>query len=174
MKLRMLEKRDAIYMLEWMHDESVVGELHTNFAEKTLKDCQDFIIASKQKQENWHMAIVDDDDIYMGTVSLKHINQNKGIAEFAITIRRKAMAHGYAAFGMAEILKKGFDELGLRNIYWCVSKKNVRAIRFYDKNGYKKTKNVPECMLNLYKLENENMYWYVISKVKMCTDKGGK
>lgn len=161
MKLRMLEMKDAVNMLEWMHDENVVGELHTNFAEKTLEDCQNFIKVSKQSQENMHMAIVDDDDIYMGTVSLKHINKNKGIAEFAITVRRKAMAHGYAAFGMTEILKKGFGELGLRNIYWCVSKKNVRAVRFYDKNGYKRTKSVPECMLNLYKPENENMYWYV-------------
>ena len=43
MKLRNLILEDAPLMLEWMHDKSVVAHLGTNFAEKTLADCQRFI-----------------------------------------------------------------------------------------------------------------------------------
>ena len=37
------------------------------------------------------MAITDDNDEYMGTVSLKNINYTDSFAEFAITVRRTAM-----------------------------------------------------------------------------------
>ena len=72
MRLRNLELKDAPLMLEWMHDESVVGKLKGNFIEKTLADAESFILASANKKENIHLAIVSDEDEYMGTVSLKH------------------------------------------------------------------------------------------------------
>lgn len=61
-------------------------------------------------------------------------------AEFAITICRDAMGMGYSKFGMHEIIRYGFEELDLANIYWCVSPENKRAIKFYDKNGYPRHK----------------------------------
>ena len=44
-----------------------------------------------QIKKNIHMAITDDNDEYMGTVSLKNINYIDSFAEFAITVRRTAM-----------------------------------------------------------------------------------
>ena len=43
MKLRKLEEKDAPLMLEWMHDDSVVHNLATDFSKKTLDDCKKFI-----------------------------------------------------------------------------------------------------------------------------------
>ena len=82
------------------------------------------------------MAIVNDEDEYMGTVSLKHIHD--GAAEFGIAVRRCATGKGFSAFGMKKILECGVDELGLNNIFWCVDPVNARAVRFYDKNGYER------------------------------------
>lgn len=62
-------------MLEWMHDPSVAGSLRADFASKTLRDCKDFIATTWEAGKNLHLAIVDDNDIYMGTVSLKHITE---------------------------------------------------------------------------------------------------
>ena len=75
MRLRKLEKKDALYMLEWMHDENVVQWMQTDFASKTLEDCERFIESSAQDASNLNLAIVDDHDEYMGTVSLKHIDK---------------------------------------------------------------------------------------------------
>ena len=36
MRLRKLQLKDAPLMLEWMHDESVVHDLHTDFASKSI------------------------------------------------------------------------------------------------------------------------------------------
>lgn len=134
MKLRKLENRDARPMLEWMHDPSVTAYLQNNFAEKTLADCRRFIEESRTDSCNVHMAVADEDDTYMGTVSLKHIEG--GMAEFAIAMRTCAMGKGFSQYGMAEILKFGLENLCLDCIYWCVNPANKRAVRFYDKSGY--------------------------------------
>ena len=44
MTLRKLEQKDAEFMLEWMHDSSVVGNLKNNFETKTIEDCRSFIV----------------------------------------------------------------------------------------------------------------------------------
>ena len=75
MYLRKLQLKDAPLMLEWMHDDSVVKELQANFAEKTIEDCNQFILAAEDQTHNIHLAIADDYDEYMGTVSLKNINE---------------------------------------------------------------------------------------------------
>lgn len=133
MRLRKLEEKDALLMLEWMHDDSVLHFMHADFASKTIDDCMNFITTTQDESENLHLAIVDYNDEYTGTVSLKKIHD--GLAEFAITIRKRAMGKGYSLFGKKEIIKKG-KTMSLDHIFWCVSKENKRAIRLYDKNGY--------------------------------------
>lgn len=134
MKLRKLNHKDAPLMLEWMHDDSVVQHMQTDFSKKSLADCEEFIRSCQSDKRNVHKAIVDDNDIYMGTVSLKNITETD--AEFAITVRKAAMHKGYSKYGMQEIIRIGFEELNLQFIYWCVSPDNKRAVHFYDKNGY--------------------------------------
>lgn len=160
MKLRKLIVADAPLMLEWMHDESVVSHMGTNFMDKTIDDCLRFISWANETETDLHMAIADDTDEYMGTVSLKHIHD--GMAEFAITVRACAMGKGYSRFGMAAVLEKGIRELGLKAIYWCVSQHNARAVHFYDKNGYLRTTAVPQTILSAYTPEQQKDFiWYV-------------
>lgn len=161
MKLRKLELKDAPLMLEWMHDESVVENLQADFIEKTIEDCENFITVSITDKFNLHLAIVNDANTYMGTVSLKNI-KNK-TAEFAIIIRKSAMGKGFSKYAMEEIIRIGLEELGLDNIYWFVSPKNKRALRFYDKNGYQRVdvsilKNV--CGIRYNDTQNSYYIWY--------------
>ena len=121
-------------MLEWMHDSDVVQNMQTDFAHKTLSDCENFIRSSQTDNKNLHLAVVDDENTYMGTVSLKNIEN--GAAEFAITVRKVAMGKGFSRYAMSEIIRIGFEKLKLRSIYWCVSPENKRAVKSYDKNGY--------------------------------------
>lgn len=136
MKIRRLELRDAPYMLEWMHDEDLTNNLQAEFKNITLTDCEAFIRHSWEDKNNLHMAAADDNDIYMGTVSLKNIDRTVKNAEFAIAFRRCALGTGISAFAMKEILRYGLEVLGLEQIYWYVSRDNARAVRFYDKCGY--------------------------------------
>lgn len=160
MKLRKLEQRDAVLMLEWMHDCSVVDKMNTDFASKTLDDCMDFIKHS-MCGNNIHMAIVNDEDVYMGTVSLKSITARS--AEFAITVRREAMGKGYAIWAMKEIMRIGYEQYGVKEIYWCVAEDNVRALRFYDKNNFPRVSYKKICMVGQYSQEQMESYvWYQV------------
>lgn len=171
MKIRKLKQKDIPYMLEWMHDYSVVENLQTDFLNKTYENCNDFIKQACQSDEaNLHRAITDDNDEYMGTISLKHIMF--GSAEFAITIRKVAMGKGYSKFGMAEMLNYGFEKLNLDFVYWCVSKENKRARRFYEKNDF--LTFYPKQNVELLKIIQRNQYkseqiedyiWYKVQNI---------
>lgn len=162
MKLRKLELKDAPLMLEWMHDDSVVHDLKANFAAKTLEDCKAFIQAAQDTTNNLHLAIVDDNDTYMGTVSLKHITEKN--AELGITVRKTAMGKGYAIQAMQSIIEQGFTRYGLQ-VYWCVAPENERAVRFYDKNKYSRC-TAPEEAKGAYSDEEMKHYiWYKGEKI---------
>lgn len=152
-------------MLAWMHDKSVVRDLHTNFSAKTLEDVQAFIESAQDMRETLHLAIASDSDEYMGTVTLRNMDSKAGTAEFAIVVSPKAMGKGYAWFGMNAILEKAFFELELRRIYWCVSLKNHRAIRFYDKHGFQETKDIPDDIVQRYG-DTNCMKWYVAERAE--------
>ena len=161
MRLRRLEEKDAPLMLEWMHDPSVVEYMQADFASKSIEDCMQFIRSSAG--ESAHFAVVDDGDEYMGTVSLKHITAQD--AEFAITVRKTAMGKGFSAYAMKEIIKYGFDALHLSCIYWCVNPENKRAVKFYDKNGYKQIEHKFARGGGGYTQEQIRQYiWYQVSK----------
>ena len=159
MHLRKLEIKDAPLMLEWMHDPNVVGTLRADFQSKTLLDAEDFIRNSNKASHAIHFAIASDEDEYMGTVSLREIAC--GSAEFAIAIRSSAMGRGYSWFGMEAILDKAFNELGLESVYWCVSRENARAIRFYDKHNFNEVLDIPKNINDRY-IGVDNLKWYLV------------
>ena len=161
MYLRKLELKDAPLMLAWMHDKRVTEKLRTNFASKTLEDAENFIRWSWEDKDNVNLAIASDEDEYMGTVSLKHIEN--GTAEFAVTVRFEAMSRGYSWFGMESIIDKAFNEYGIESVYWCVSRDNARAVRFYDKHNFSEIVDLPQKVLDRYK-DVENLKWYSILK----------
>jgi len=163
MRLRHLEEKDTYLMLEWMHDPFVVEMLGTDFMAKTIEDCALFIHESHCDNSCLHMAVVDEEDTYMGTVSLKNIME--GTAEFAIVVRSAAMGRGYAAYAMNEIIKIGFEKIGLQKIYWYVARENQRAVRFYDKNKYNRME-FPLGKPEKIRMENwsERYLWYMIEK----------
>ena len=137
MNIRKLEQKDAEYMYEWMHSDDVVEYLAQNFSEKTLQDCIAFILeANEDETENLHRAICDDRDEYLGTVSLKHIDLKNKNAEYAISMRSKAMGTGAAMYGTKEILAYAFEKLHLSKVYLNVIPENIRAKKFYHKVGF--------------------------------------
>lgn len=170
MYLRNLKLKDAPLMLEWMHDENVVEKLREDFKSKTIFDCENFIKSSQKNEKDINLAISSDEDKYMGTVSLKNIDGNDLSAEFAIVIRKDSMRKGYAWFGMKEILRKAFEEYKLESVYWCVSRENSRAIRFYDKHNFHEAIDIPDKIFERYK-GIDNLKWYSVLKGDILDDR---
>ena len=163
MYLRKLKMKDAPLMLSWMHDAKVVQNLRADFESKTIEDCRKFIISAQDYSKDAHFAIASDEDEYMGTVSLKHIDHISESAEFAITVRAEAMGRGYAWFGMESIIEKAFSEFNLNSIYWCVSRRNERAVRFYDKHNFHEALDITDSILERYP-DEKDLKWYSVLK----------
>ena len=162
MYLRELKIEDAPLMLEWMHDPAVVRYMRTDFSRKSLDDCVTFIVDS-QKKNNHHYAIASDTDEYMGTVSLKHVDENGLSGEISVVVRSKAMRRGYSWFAMEAIIKKAFEEYSLEVIYWCVDVNDKRAIRFYEKHNFHEAIDFPEEIKQRY-TNCEKLKWYSVLK----------
>ena len=163
MRLRELELKDAPLMLEWMHDDSVVKYLRANFKEKNIVDCETFIKDAENTECNIYLAIVNDEDEYMGTIGLKSICRENNSAELAIVVRKEAMSRGYAWYGLEEMLNRAFKEYGLEYVYWCVFRENKRAIRFYNKHNFHETLDIADKILEHYK-DIDNLKWYSVLK----------
>lgn len=163
MRLRDLELKDAPLMLEWMHDKRVVGHLRADFEHKTLSDCEAFICHSKNKEHDIHLAVVTDEDEYMGTVSLKNIDRENNSAELSIAVRETAMGRGYSWYAIEEILRLSFEEYGLESVYWCISREDKRSVRFYDKHNFHEALDIPQQAANRYH-GVDDLKWYSVLK----------
>lgn len=165
MRLRKLEIKDAPFMLEWMHDDTVTEYLAKDFSSMTIEDCTNFIKSAQDQKLNAHYAVVADNDEYMGTVSLKNINNTD--AEFAITMRKTAQGKGFARFAIREIMIIAFKDYNLNTVYWDVLKANTHAVHFYNKfcGENCKDREISAYYLskmNIDKLVQDNYYCYLV------------
>ena len=133
--LRKLKDKDVYLMLEWMHDPEVNKNFRFDFASMTEEKALDFI-SNSFDEKNQHFAIVDFNDNYLGTISLKNISEIDKNAEYAIVTRKEVWGSGVAKKATAEILHYAFNELNLHRIYLNVLDENIRANKFYRKVGF--------------------------------------
>ena len=162
MKIRKLKLEDAPYMLEWMDDAELTSGLHTDYSEKTIQDAEGFIRSAQSYDLEKHYAIVNDEDEYMGTISLRNIDLEEGNAELAVVVRRTAMRKGYAWHGMLEVLDIAFNDLKLNSVYWRVKASNFRAIRFFEKHGFNTLdQDIPFHILNRHSGE-KGLIWFAV------------
>ena len=136
MKLRSLLEKDNIYMLEWMKDHRINRFFRFNSDDVTIKSVTEFIKSCNKDKNNYHFAIVDDNDIYLGTISLKNIDNIANTAEYAIALRYDAHGKGVGTFATKEILDYAFHKLNLNRVYLNVLADNINAIRLYERCGF--------------------------------------
>ena len=160
MKLRELKEKDVDGMLEWMHSSKTKEIFAKDFNSLTREQVLNFIKNSSKNDNELHYACVDDNDNYLGTISLKNIDNNNKNAELAISFREEAQGTGAASFAINELLKRAFNDLNLNKVYLCVLETNKRAIAFYNKIGFK----IEKVSTN-YITKNDrciNLVWYQI------------
>lgn len=161
-RLRPIELKDCDGMLEWMHDPQI-NHLYTDkiknatpaSVKKFIEDAQELM----KQQKAYHYAIVDEQDEYLGTISLKDIEEVKG-AEYAISMRSAYQGKGIASWATQEILRIAFEEMGLHRVYLNVISDNEHANRFYVRNRFRYEGESRECIL--IGGEIKSLKWYAM------------
>ncbi len=159
--IRPLKDKDADRMLEWMRDPDITQFLQIGGPDTTKEQVLGFIKSANEDQKNLHRAIVNPDDEYQGTVSLKHIDHEKKEAEYAISMHPSALGTGAAKEGTHLIIDYAFKVLKLRRIYLYVQEENQRALRFYKKVGFQHYKKSSLAI----KGEKKSIIWFEITEI---------
>jgi len=155
-RIRPLREEDAVPMLEWLTNESVTQYLSIGGSDSNMESTLTFIRGAADESVNLHRAIVDEDDQYLGTVSLKNIDHAKQEAEYAIAMHQNAIGTGAAAAGTDLIQDIAFKTLNLRRLYLNVLRINERAVKFYDRLGICYTHST----MTIYSGEESELFWY--------------
>lgn len=164
MILRKLEINDLDNILEWMQDPDISSRFRFNSNQVTKDQVKSFILSSLTDTKNLHYAIADENNDYLGTISLKNIDQIDEKAEYSISLRHKAIGKNISKPATDAILYVAFIILGLNRVYLNVLSTNARAIKFYEKYGF----SFEGEFLDHLKIEGifHNLKWFGISKKK--------
>ncbi|WP_276482098.1 GNAT family N-acetyltransferase [Paraflavitalea pollutisoli] len=139
-RLREICQDDLPLINRWRNDPEVIGLLGNNF----LYISQDVDTAwfeqyLQNRDKAKRFAIVDNmRNRVIGTTQLTGIHAINQSAEFSIAIGDKDYWNkgvGYMATRM--VLDHGFNDLNLHRIWLTVLVRNVRAVRLYDKIGFR-------------------------------------
>lgn len=147
-------------MLEWMTDPEITRFFRFDASKMTLESCRAFIDGAGEQANCRHWCIADEQDEYLGTISLKDITATQ--AEYAVSTRAKAHGTGAAMEATRQILNIAFGELGLERVYLNVLAENGRANAFYRKAGFRFT-HTENAALTI-RGEEKDLNWYEIER----------
>lgn len=165
-RLRKLENKDVPFMLEWMKDEETKHYFQKDMSRITEEQARLFVTNSSNLIEDGvtlnYAVVIDTDDEYLGTISLKELDLKNKNAEYAVSFRKCAQGQGVALEATKLLLSKAFGEMGLHRVYLNVLTTNIRANKFYEKVGFKFEGTSREMVFHEGKFKDLN--WYAMTE----------
>jgi RimJ/RimL family protein N-acetyltransferase len=144
-RIRPLQELDAAVSYKWRNNPdvwrytenkpnaNVTYEIELNW----LRD------ALKRHNEKRFAICVGEDDYYIGNVQLTDINEKT--AQFHIFIGELSChGMGFGTRATQLLLEYAFSILGLVSVYLFVNKKNIGAIKLYEKCGFVQVEEIGE------------------------------
>lgn len=138
--LRPLERRDMPAYVAGINDTEVGGtagyrmplslEMATGWLDGALEQ-------ARRGDGHFFAVCALGDDRFIGTIWLKEVNKLDGNAELAIFMDRDHIGSGWGTDAERALIGFGFDTLGLERIWLTADADNTRAIRSYEKVGFK-------------------------------------
>jgi RimJ/RimL family protein N-acetyltransferase len=137
-KVRPLQDQDLEEIVRWNNDDEV--ECFMDGPQpKTLEECKRWY-AECLKSRNYRLyAIENEVGVLLGELELDHISWRRREAELRIRIGEKEYwGQGYGRAAIHVLLRVAFGQLNLDQVYLRVYQFNTRAIRCYERVGFRK------------------------------------
>jgi len=137
---------DAEICFRWVSDPEVVRFLGLLQPARTLAQERSWIAAVLADQAQQRVFVVNDENGNpIGTCGLRGIDRDAGIAFFGIMIGEKRLwDRGYGTAATKKLLAYAFAELGIREVRLSCHAENRRALRCYQKAGFRLSSHRPE------------------------------
>lgn len=141
-KLRELEKKDIATINKWRNTRELIDYLGAPYRYINL-DVEDRWYESYLNNRNntirCSIYMEDKKHEILGLVSLTNINRINQSAVFHIMIGEQSNRQkGLGYFATMEILRHAFEDINLQRIELTVLESNIRAIKLYEKVGFKR------------------------------------
>jgi RimJ/RimL family protein N-acetyltransferase len=137
--LRPLEVEDADAFVPWRNDKEIRQYMGRTSPTNRIRG-RERLEQCYISDQNIHLGLaLKEMDRLIGAIGLYHISMTHRNAELGIIIGDKSCwSKGYGTEAMKLILEYGFDQLNLHRIYLFVLDFNTRAIRAYEKVGFRR------------------------------------
>jgi RimJ/RimL family protein N-acetyltransferase len=90
------------------------------------------------RQAQLPFAVDDFDGVLIGRIFLRHRNRPEGSATLGIDLRPEFLNRGYGTDSLTAFMSYYFDALGFDRMYLSVAIFNGRALRLYERLGFRK------------------------------------
>jgi RimJ/RimL family protein N-acetyltransferase len=140
-RLRHLEREDLPRCVEWFSDPEVRRHLTVYLPFSMAQEERWFenLLDRLERQEMVLMAIETSEGVHIGNLGLHAIDWKNRSAELGITIGDKTYwGQGCGTDAIRTLLRLGFEEMNLHRIFLRVDVDNARAIRCYEKVGFRR------------------------------------
>jgi ribosomal-protein-alanine N-acetyltransferase len=136
--LRPLELDDAATILPWFNDPEVT-RLIQRYRPITLAEEQEFLQRLRSSETDLALGIaLRESDQLIGATGLHHIDARNRHASFGISIGEKQhWGKGYGTEATGLMMRYAFQTLNLNRLWLHVYEYNARAIRVYEKLGFR-------------------------------------
>ncbi len=139
-RLRAIERSDIPNFVRWFNDPEVRQYL---LMYSPMSEAQEERWFERQLEGADHLfaieALVDGEWVHIGNCGLHKIDWKNGHAELGIVIGEKAFwGQGFGTDAVRALLRFAFHELRLHRVYLDTYDFNPRAIRCYEKAGFRR------------------------------------
>jgi RimJ/RimL family protein N-acetyltransferase len=137
--LRPLEREDAPVLVPWFNDPEVTRTLR-RYLPLALREEQDFIEKLGQNEHNLAVGIaLCDSDWLIGGTGFHDMDLRNRHASFGILIGEKTeWGKGYGTEATFLMVRYAFETLNLNRVWLHVYEYNPKAIRTYEKVGFRR------------------------------------
>lgn len=137
MKLRAIERADLPTFVRWLNDPEITQHL-TLYLPLSLAEEERWFEQQLEDKSKHIFAIETEDSAHIGNVGLHDLNWKNRNAVLGIVIGEKEYwGRGYGTDAIVTMLRFAFEELNLHRVSLIVYNHNHRAIRCYEKCGFR-------------------------------------
>jgi RimJ/RimL family protein N-acetyltransferase len=179
LKLRDFREDDVDAVHSWASDPEVVRFMSwgPNTRELTREFLQrKFAERTGDPRRTWDLAVVRrDTGQVVGSVGLR-LDEQRQQAALGYCYHQDAWGHGFATEAAREILRFGFEELGLHRIHASADTRNGASIRVLDKLGMRQEGRLREHVMMRGEWRDSYLYAVLRSEwqqSRMAADGGG-
>jgi RimJ/RimL family protein N-acetyltransferase len=137
--LRPLAREDLVYLQKWLEDAEIRG-LIGEVASMSKADSEKFLEKVRADTERaWFMVVVKENNKVIGEAGLLRMDRAWRTTDVSVIIwEREEWGKGYGTEAVLLLLDHAFGHLGFHRAAVGVVGFNERALRFWEKVGFKK------------------------------------